>query len=335
MIHWLKMLRPIQVFLFILCLEVSANPNTTSFIHGKLELDSSWASVLYLSHIPSFENLYSMSGNMIVEKTQINAKGEFSISTKFLPEKEQLYRIHISKEGDPPATLAIGGSDENHMFIIASRSSGLKIIGNRSYSIFRNIEIQESTANQTLFEIHKILGYLDSSGFNSAELKREFITSAIHEKLRFIADTTSNPLVALYALHRSDFESDIALNPEYYEAFSEKWAKENSTYFKSFRAQVPITADKESLYRIWIAIGFLLLGLVLGQWKRIKRPKKDPIRSLSVQERKIFQMLQQGHSNKDISDELSIGLSTVKSHVSNIYTKLGISSRKEVMNIQI
>jgi DNA-binding NarL/FixJ family response regulator len=42
-----------------------------------------------------------------------------------------------------------------------------------------------------------------------------------------------------------------------------------------------------------------------------------------------------GKSNKEISDELNIGLSTVKSHVNRIYSKLEIKSRKDILNLNI
>ncbi|MCX6223390.1 MAG: helix-turn-helix transcriptional regulator, partial [Bacteroidia bacterium] len=54
--------------------------------------------------------------------------------------------------------------------------------------------------------------------------------------------------------------------------------------------------------------------------------------TLTVQERKIFSLLKDGRSNKEISEECGISLSTVKSHVNNIYSKLNISSRTDVMD---
>ena len=40
--------------------------------------------------------------------------------------------------------------------------------------------------------------------------------------------------------------------------------------------------------------------------------------------------MQQQNSNKAIADALFISVSTVKTHINNIYAKLDISSRKEV-----
>jgi len=49
---------------------------------------------------------------------------------------------------------------------------------------------------------------------------------------------------------------------------------------------------------------------------------------------KIFVLLRQGKSNKEIAQECSVSVSTVKSHVNSIYSKLDIRSRKEVMDIE-
>ncbi len=54
--------------------------------------------------------------------------------------------------------------------------------------------------------------------------------------------------------------------------------------------------------------------------------------SLTIQESKIYKLIKMKYSNKEIATELNISVSTVKTHVNNIYKKLGISSRKELLN---
>jgi NarL family two-component system response regulator LiaR len=50
---------------------------------------------------------------------------------------------------------------------------------------------------------------------------------------------------------------------------------------------------------------------------------------LTPREREVLTLMVKGLSNADIADRLVIGLSTVKFHVSNILSKLGVSSRAE------
>ena len=62
-----------------------------------------------------------------------------------------------------------------------------------------------------------------------------------------------------------------------------------------------------------------------------KKETVSSIAELSVQERKIYKLLEEGLSNKEISEAHNIGVNTVKSHVSSILSKLKMKSRKEIM----
>lgn len=53
--------------------------------------------------------------------------------------------------------------------------------------------------------------------------------------------------------------------------------------------------------------------------------------SLTTREREILGMLLKGKSNKEISDLLFVSTETVKTHLQNIYRKLGVRSRMEVL----
>lgn len=55
--------------------------------------------------------------------------------------------------------------------------------------------------------------------------------------------------------------------------------------------------------------------------------------SLSLRERDICNLLIEGKSNKEIADELFIGVGTVKAHLNHIYKKLGTNNRVEVINM--
>jgi DNA-binding NarL/FixJ family response regulator len=45
-------------------------------------------------------------------------------------------------------------------------------------------------------------------------------------------------------------------------------------------------------------------------------------------------LLKKGRSNKEIAQELHIEVSTVKSHLNKIYSRLGVKSRKEIVNTE-
>ena len=50
---------------------------------------------------------------------------------------------------------------------------------------------------------------------------------------------------------------------------------------------------------------------------------------LSDREIEVLRLVGQGKSNKEIAMDLDISVNTVKVHVSNIYQKIGVSSRTE------
>jgi DNA-binding NarL/FixJ family response regulator len=63
----------------------------------------------------------------------------------------------------------------------------------------------------------------------------------------------------------------------------------------------------------------------------VPRPLRSPLESeaLSMREKQILGMVVMGFTNADIAAELYVAESTVKSHLSSAYTKLGVKSRRE------
>ncbi len=55
----------------------------------------------------------------------------------------------------------------------------------------------------------------------------------------------------------------------------------------------------------------------------------DGLVPLTTHELKILQLLESGYTNKQISNELSISLNTVKFHLKNIYGKMGVTNRTQ------
>lgn len=54
--------------------------------------------------------------------------------------------------------------------------------------------------------------------------------------------------------------------------------------------------------------------------------------NLSNREYEVLQLVARGHSNADIADSLYISLSTVKTHVSNLYVKMGVARRAQAID---
>ena len=327
--------RHLTIFLFTLaCITTNAQNKNGAVISGNLFLDNSWDTVIYLSYIPTYDDMYSMSSDMIIAKTGIDSSGSFRFNMNFLPAEERLYRLHIAKKGDSPTTLIIGGKDENHLFLIANRSSNIYLSSSFAFPPFRYITFENSPENTAFQQISNMVFMAETSYEESSAAKRMLIEKKLEKDLLKIADTSRIALVSLYAVYENKFKNKYAENADFYNRYSKKWKHQDNAYFKSFRKALP---HKTSRLTSLSFIAFIILIVVTGVLfipKYIPN-KKRKLQKLSIQERKVFELLRKGATNQEISTECNIGINTVKTHVHNIYSKLGIKSRKEIMNIDL
>jgi NarL family two-component system response regulator LiaR len=61
------------------------------------------------------------------------------------------------------------------------------------------------------------------------------------------------------------------------------------------------------------------------------RPAEQPLYDLTEREKEVLNLVVQGQSNQQIAQALVISVATVKAHVSNILSKLQVSSRAEAI----
>jgi LuxR family maltose regulon positive regulatory protein len=62
-------------------------------------------------------------------------------------------------------------------------------------------------------------------------------------------------------------------------------------------------------------------------------PPKLLTEPLTAREVEVLKLIEAGHSNQEIAEKLVISFTTVKRHISNIYTKLGVRSRTQAVAI--
>ena len=84
-----------------------------------------------------------------------------------------------------------------------------------------------------------------------------------------------------------------------------------------------------------LASGALLLDAaeVRLALDRLRNSDEGRVASLTPQEHRIFELIGEGYSNRQIADELYLAEKTVKNYVSNLLTKLGMSRRTEAAAI--
>ncbi|HLW31525.1 MAG TPA: helix-turn-helix transcriptional regulator [Aequorivita sp.] len=325
------------LLLLIFCGLTRASSENAGKISGTLILDDSWERNIYVSFIKTFEKEYAVSNDLIITSAIIDSLGNFKIDLNKIPPKWTLIRLHVVKKGVSPNSLVIGSSDENFIFLIAKRDSEIELFNTEGIPIFSDTRIEGADYMNTFNYIKKLSNYPNSIDYENSIIEKEFIKEVVSEKLKTVADTTSNPLVSLYAIYQTDFQFDYLENPEFYQTYLSKWENENSSYFRSFRQKFPIAEhssinNKGTKYIIVLVGVFSVIVITVLIYFRKKNQK---IKKLSIQERRVFDLIQSGLSNKEISAECNIELSTVKSHVSSIYSKLKVKSRKEAMNLKV
>lgn len=326
----------ITILFLICCSQTKAFSNNAGQISGKLILDDSWERKIYVSYIKTFEKEYAVSNDLIITSATIDSLGNFKIDLNKIPVKWSLLRMHIVKKGISPNSLVIGSSDENFIFLIVKRDSEIKLFNTEDLPIFSNTRFEGADYMQTFEHIKKLSNYTNSIDYENSVIEKEFIKEVVSDKLKVVADTCNNPLVSLYAIYQTDFQSDYIKNSKFYEIYISKWENESSSYFKSFRQKFPITNNSWTNNKItkYIILIVSVAGILLLSVFIYTKNKYQKIKKLSVQERKIFDLIRNGLSNKEISAECNIELTTVKSHVGSIYSKLKIKSRKEAMNLK-
>jgi two-component system response regulator DevR len=63
--------------------------------------------------------------------------------------------------------------------------------------------------------------------------------------------------------------------------------------------------------------------------ERLRTPDDDELASLTDQERRILDLIAEGHTNRQIAERMYLAEKTVKNYVSNLLAKLGMSRRTE------
>ena len=89
---------------------------------------------------------------------------------------------------------------------------------------------------------------------------------------------------------------------------------------------------------IWLRIEKQKTQLLINSLQKEKTEKSIKIESklfeLSFRQKAVFDLILKGKSNKEITSELNIELSTLKTHINQIYKILKIKSRKETKSFK-
>ncbi|WP_298212546.1 response regulator transcription factor [Ferrimicrobium sp.] len=85
----------------------------------------------------------------------------------------------------------------------------------------------------------------------------------------------------------------------------------------------------QSIKRIAAGESLIDPGLTTRLLERLRDGADDPLATLTEQEHKIFDLIVEGKTNREIAAEVYLAEKTVKNYVSNLLAKLGVRHRSE------
>ena len=310
---------------------------------------------VFLSLVEDYRKVDRVYNSQVIQKTTIDSLGNFLFAGNRLADKNRMYRIHIDDCPD-----SIPNAKSNYLAACTRSQRVLFLANNRSTLVFPTLsndqplcEINGDSPNTgALLEIDHlkeamILDVMDSHSTTDEQLKYK----TWFDELQRFALEREEPLVELYV---HDFLSDkkneshafylkdLSENPYYQELGARL---ENSygnapfvtQYLLELKADALLTKGEQAT----TATPFFLLGIallvLLGLFIFLKyRPfqNTNPIpmaNDLTPQEQRVYKAIQDNKSNKEIAMELFISTSTVKTHINNIYKKLEVSSRADII----
>ena len=93
--------------------------------------------------------------------------------------------------------------------------------------------------------------------------------------------------------------------------------------------------NSSDVFVVLSGVLFILIGVLINKFLFQKKSSQKFLKpsNLSKQEHKVLGLMTNGLSNNEIADQLFIAESTVKTHVSNILSKLNAKRRTEAVKI--
>lgn len=328
-------------------------------VKGQVNINENWQPKIYMAAVNKISDYYRTSPDMIIKSAVIDNNGKFEIKGDNLPNEKRFYRLYVMKKqnSDYDACLYVGGDDHNFVHILLENGEEVEINAapnaTAPFEKYQVVGQKENHLMRTLSNIVYPRFYFHRIEFPT-ELK--FSEDKLHIDLKNFADTCSSTLVSLAAITNTDFDEYYDQNPAFYQNFKTRLKSDlpKSIYTKNYNLKVKYYANEETLLPNWtkFLLAFLSLSLFgllvkLNQFKnriqtlenqnilpiKIETPSPSIDELLTQKEKEILLLISQGKSNKEIASSLFVELSTVKTHINKIYSKIGASNRKEAQTL--
>ncbi len=306
-------MRRCRLFLGVLLLVPGFGYGQLARLSGKVSLDIGWARKFYVCRMPGFDYMFTTSNALIIAQGDIDTAGNFSVNFPATKD-ESLYRLHFIRKGDSSVNAHHRQPMQDVNPCLLHCKAG-----------YDQINFRKNTGPAHQCQSGIAGGSKANAGLN-ALLRLAANDTTGNSTFIAIADTSASQLVGLLAISRTDKLSDG--QKEQVRDLLARYDAHN-VYGKPHIFQEYRTTN---YWKLYLAGGVLLVAaLSLYGYLFYKRRAILKIwRELSQREMDIVGLILSGKSNKEVALALNIELSTVKTHVNNIYAKLGVNNRKDL-----
>jgi len=312
-------------------------------------------STVYLNQVDDYDTSSLFLTENILLETEIDSLNRFSFSGDFLDDSNRLYKIYIDNCNENVNSYKHINEHcdlSRSVLFVANNTDSIQFPLNDLAQIFCAMEYTKES-NFALSKIDSLEEYilLDLQNLINSK-QRNFIYKKYLTSLQDYSTSFDEPLVELYAhylysndksLSKSYYQSDLQHSNYYLDLLNRLKAKyPNTKYYKYYKRKLEKEAypflektKKGTNYYLYLVSFILLLSMLINiyLWRKMHRLQNKQIAYkdvLTSQEQKVFNLMHLNKSNKEIATALFVSLSTVKTHINNIYSKLSISSRTEI-----
>jgi DNA-binding CsgD family transcriptional regulator len=347
----------LQNLILTLCLSVSSICIAQFEFSGYVNLDINNGGI-YLSIVEDYRKISGVFPEQILSKTTADSTGYFSFSGNNLSSDNRIYRIHVDtcSEAEQNTTHFTGHCPTSEEVIfIANNTDQLYLPFSFEKEIFCSVISQNEKANAFL-KIDSLKNDMRFAfGTYRSEANRKINSKKWFSILQQYGEQLQEPLAELYSYaFLSDRTQDLHAyyledlkSSSYYNELSLRLKSKypNTNYASQYEAEIAsdrflVTANKSISLGWWVyMLGAVCILSILGNLYFLRRLKKQTQKipslkeALSKQEKKVLDLILEDKSNKEIASEIFVSLSTVKSHINNLYKKLKVSSRDEVKKL--
>ncbi|WP_299487803.1 LuxR C-terminal-related transcriptional regulator [uncultured Allomuricauda sp.] len=346
-------MRSIIVFIILL----GSMPIFGQYSFSGLVSEEHQGNAIYLSLIEDYRKTSRTYLEQIISKTTVDSLGLFQFKGDNLSLDNRLYRIHLDGCAD--------GGDANHFLGTCNNSKSVLFIASNKDIL----EFPTSFEDQALCTITstnpksslplEIEGLKEEMVFDFADYRSEANRKLNSEKwftsFQKFGEDSDEPLAELLIYDflsdkrnetYAHYLNDVSTN-NYYDTLLDrlKTSYPSANFTKEFEAE--IAADRQLAnfqnagHWDWRSIILLLLALSLGlnlyflvaRKSNARNTTNDLLQKLTPQEQKIVRHILMDKSNKEIASELFVSHSTIKTHINNLYKKLDVSSRQEIVTL--